>query len=216
MFQTISILAFVATLIGVIVHWFAFPAGKACSGGLIRVKIRLFSLLLIEQRLSLLGALKKLCYLATAVCFLVLAFTGFWPLLVRGEHISGFPMMIHATFAPIFSICLAILAMTWASRHRFVDGECPPLRRLLRRVTSLPLPPLEGQCDCTAVIQKITFWAIMALSLPLILSIALSMLGVLGTHGQEVAMAAHRWTAVIFTVAAIVHTYLAVRIRFVQ
>jgi hypothetical protein len=29
-------------------------------------------------------------------------------------------------------------------------------------------------------------------------------------------MAAHRWTAVVFAVAVLVHTYLAVRIRMVQ
>lgn len=216
MFQTISILALLVTLLGVIVHWFAFPAGKDRCGGPVRGMIRVFSLLLIEQRLSLLGALKKLCYLVTLVCFLVLGLTGFWPLLVRGEHISGYLMMIHATFAPIFAICLAILTLTWASRNRFLDGECPWLRRLLRRVTAMPLPPQEGACNWTLVIQKAAFWAVVALSLPLILSIVLSMLPLFGTHWQEVAMAAHRWTAVIFAVACILHAYLVVRIRIVQ
>jgi hypothetical protein len=52
--------------------------------------------------------------------------------------------------------------------------------------------------------------------LPLILSIVLSMLPLFGTHGQEIAMAAHRWTAVAFAVAVLIHTYLAVRLRIVQ
>lgn len=216
MYQTISILALLATLLGVIIHWFAFPATKECAGGLIRGLIHVFSLLLVEQRLSLLGALKKLCYLVALVCFVVLAFTGFWPLLVRGEHIGGYLMMIHATFAPVFAICLAILAITWASRNRFVRGEWPWLRQLLRRATSLRVEPLEGRCDWSAVMQKVTFWAIAALSLPLILSIVLSMLPLFGTHYQEIAMAAHRWTALIFAMAAIVNAYLAVRIRIVR
>jgi cytochrome b subunit of formate dehydrogenase len=218
MFQAISILVLLGTFIGVIIHWFAFPTSKECAGGggPIRGMIHLFCLLLVEQRLSVLGALKKLCYLVTFACFVVLAFTGFWPLLVRGEHIGGYLMMIHATFAPVFAICLAIMAITWASRHRFVQGDCPWVRRLLRTVTSLHLEPMEGRCNWTSIGQKVTFWAIVALSLPLILSIVLSMLPLFGTHWQELALAAHRWTAVIFAVAAIVHAYLAVRIRIVQ
>lgn len=70
MFQTISILVFLATIIGIIVHWFAFPASSECrQGGIIRGTVHVLSLLLIEQRASLLGALKKLCYLVAAVCF---------------------------------------------------------------------------------------------------------------------------------------------------
>jgi cytochrome b subunit of formate dehydrogenase len=214
MFQTVSILVLLATLLGVVIHWFAFPASRECrDSGVVRGAIRVLSMLLIEQRNSLLGALKKLCYLVAVVCFLVLAITGFWPVLARGEHISGYPMMMHATFAPIFAICLAILAITWASSYRFAAGDCPWLQRLLRRVTRLHLPAVEGPCKCAATTQKIAFWAIVVLALPLILSIVLSMLPLFGTHYQELAMAAHRWTAMVFSVAVILHTYLAVRVR---
>jgi hypothetical protein len=63
------------------------------------------------------------------------------------------------------------------------------------------------------VVQKVMFWAIVALSLPLILSIVLSMLPLFGTHWQDTLLATHRWTAVAFAVAVLIHTYLAVRIR---
>jgi len=183
---------------------------------MVRGLVRILCLLLIEQRSSLLGALKKLCYLVAVLCFIVLGFTGFYPLLVRGEHISGYLMMIHATFAPVFAICLAILAITWAGSYRFADGDCPVLQRLLRRVTRLVIPASEGPRKCTATAQKMAFWAIVVLALPLILSIVLSMLPLFGTHWQEFAMAAHRWTAVVFAVMVLIHTYLAVRIRIVQ
>jgi len=116
MFQTVAIIVFLATLGGIIVHCFAFPASPKRGGGAKgsgRGIVGMFSSLL-KPKDSLLGILKKLCYLAAAMCFLVLALTGFWPLLVRGEHISGYLMMIHATFAPVFAICLAIIALTWA------------------------------------------------------------------------------------------------------
>jgi cytochrome b subunit of formate dehydrogenase len=216
MFETIAILVIVATIVGIIVHWFAFPASAECrQQGMLRGFVHVVSMLLIEQRASLLGALKKLCYLVSVLCFLVLAITGFYPLLVCGEHISGYPMMIHATFAPIFAICLAIIGLTWAGQFRFQRGDCPWLQGLLRRATNLHIPAeaAEAPCKCTATTQKITFWAIVVLALPLILSIVLSMLPLFGTHWQEVAMAAHRWTAVVFTVAVLIHTYLSVRVR---
>jgi cytochrome b subunit of formate dehydrogenase len=218
MFSTITILVFLATLLGIIVHWFAYPASSECrQGGAMSGLIHVFTLLLIEQRSSLLGALKKLCYLLAIVCFVVLALTGFYPVLVRGEHLSGYLLMIHATFAPIFAICLAVLGITWAGANRFANGDCPLLQRLIRQCTSLAVPqPEQGPCRCTETAQKVAFWAIVVLSLPLILSIVLSMLPLFGTHGQELAMAAHRWSALGFGVMVLIHTYLAVRIRIVQ
>ena len=216
MFETIAILVIVATIVGILLHWFAVPASAECRNqGAVRGFMHVVSMLLIEQRASLLGALKKLCYLVSLVCFLVLAITGFYPLLVHGEHISGYPMMIHATFAPIFAICLAIIGLTWAGQFRFRRSDCPRLQALLRRVTNLRIPAAaeEGPCPCAATSRKVTFWAIVVLALPLILSIVLSMLPLFGTHWQEVAMAAHRWTAVAFTVVVLIHTYLSVRVR---
>src|SRR4030042_228436 len=108
MFQIVSIIALAATFLGIVVLWMLPPAG-GCRCPL-RGVVHVFSLLLIEQKSSVLGVLKKLVYLLAVICFLVLFVTGFYPLLVRGEHISGYFMMIHATFAPIFALCLAILA----------------------------------------------------------------------------------------------------------
>ena len=214
MFQTVAILVFLATIIGICTHWFAYPVGAACrSEGTLRGLIGVLCMLLIEQRSSLLGALKKLCYIVAVVCFILLGLTGFWPVMVHGEHISGWPMILHATLAPIFAICLAILAITWAGQNRFAQGDCPWLQRLLRRVTRLALPAQDGPCRCAATSMKITFWAIMILALPLILSIVLSMLPLFGTHWQELALATHGWTALVFAVAVLIHTYLAIRIR---
>ncbi len=211
MFQTVAILALLVTFIGIAAHWVLTPAGgPRCPG---TGAVHVLSLLLIEQRSSLLGALKKLCYLVAVVCFLVLAITGFWPTLVRGEHISGFLMYIHATFAPIFALCLAILAITWAGSNRFVAADCPWLQRLLRRVTRLRVPTDDRPWRCSLAVYKLAFWAILFLSLPLILSIVVSMFHLLGTDWQHLTLALHRWTSLVFAIAVIVHTYLAIRLR---
>ena len=211
MFETITIFVLLATLVGMIIHWFAYPAGSGCSG--VRGLVGALSLLLIEQRSSLLGALKTLCYLVSVVCFLVLAVTGFWPVLVHGEHISGFGMMIHATFAPIFALCLAILAVTWAGSNRFTAEECPWMQRLLRQVTRLRVPAETRPWRCSLVVYKAAFWLVIFLALPLILSILVSMFHLLGTEWQHFTLAVHRWTSLVFAIVVIVHTYLAMRLR---
>lgn len=211
MFQTISIVALLATFAAIAMHWILTPAGgPRCpvTGG-----VHVFSLLLIEQKSSLLGALKKLCYLVAMVCFVVLAITGFYPVLVKGEHISGYLMMIHATFAPVFALCLAILAITWAGGHRFVASDCPWLMRLLRRCTRLRIPADDRPWRCSLVVYKLAFWLILFLALPLILSIVVSMFHLLGTDWQHLTLALHRWTSLVFAIVVIIHTYLAIRLR---
>jgi cytochrome b subunit of formate dehydrogenase len=211
MFQTVSIVALLATFAGIALHWVLTPSGgPRCpvTGG-----VHVFSLLLIEQKSSLLGALKKLCYLVAMVCFIVLAITGFWPVLIRGQHISGFLMMIHATFAPVFALCMAILAITWAGNHRFVASDAPWLQRLLRRVTRLRLPADDRSWCCSLVVYKLAFWLILFLTLPLILSIVVSMFHLLGTDWQHLTLALHRWASLAFVITVIIYTYLGIRLR---
>jgi cytochrome b subunit of formate dehydrogenase len=214
MFQTVADIALVMTFLGVAAHWVLVPMGQPRS--VVRGGVRLFSLLLIEQRASLLGALKKLVYLVSLVCFVVLVLTGFWPLLVRGEHISGYLMMIHATFAPVFALCLAVVAVAWAGENRFTAEDCPWVRRLLRRATRLQVPAEERPCACAVLGYKATFWLLIFLALPLILSIVVSMFHFLGTDWQHFTMALHRWAGLVFAVVAVLHTYLAIRIRTVR
>lgn len=211
MFETVLMLALPATFVGIALHWILTPAGESRSPAMGGVHV--FSLLLIEQKSSLLGALKKLCYLVAMVCFIVLAFTGFYPMLVKGEHISGYLMMVHATFAPVFALCLAIIALTWAGEHRLVASDCPWLMRLLRRVTRLRLPADERPWCLSRVVYKLSFWLILFLALPLILSIVVSMFHLLGTDWQHLTLALHRWTSLVFAIVVIVNTYLAIRLR---
>lgn len=173
--------------------------------------IHLFTMLFVEQRLSLVGVLRKLVYLLALLCFVVLAVTGFYPTLVLDEHISGYLLMIHATFAPIFAICLAVLAVMWASHCRFTGRDWPWLQRLIRRVI---LPKTVGEktaCENSGLGQKTTFWLIVVIALPLILSIVSSMFTLFGTYWQELLLDTHRYSALLLALAVIVHTYLMVR-----
>lgn len=160
---------------------------------------------------SLVVILRMLVYLLALFCFVVLALTGFYPVLVLGEHISGYLVMLHVTFAPVFTVCMAVLAVMWANNCRFTTGDWPWFERIVKRVTSVGSVDKAAQSKSSSLGQKITFWIIIFLTLPLALSIVLSMFPLLGTHWQELLLGLHRDTAFVFTVVVIVHTFLLIR-----
>ncbi len=170
-------------------------------------------LLFIEQKLSLMGVLRKLVYLLALLCFVILAVTGFYPTIILGEHISGYLIMVHATFAPIFAICLAVLAVMWARNCRFTHSDWPWFQRIVQRVTLVKSASEEAHYENSGLGQKITFWLIIFLALPLILSIILSMYTLFGTYWQELLLGIHRYTALVFALVGIVHIYLVIRTK---
>ncbi|MGD8786170.1 MAG: cytochrome b/b6 domain-containing protein [Phycisphaerales bacterium] len=216
MYQTISITALFITFACIAVHCIIFPSNKKRQWNPVKKLVHLFTLLFIEQKLSPVGVLRKLVYLLALLCFVVLAITGFYPTLVFGEHISGYPLMIHATFAPVFAICLAILAVMWASRCRFACSDWPWFQRIVQRVTLVKNTGEDSQCESTGLVQKIMFWLIIFLALPLILSIVVSMFPIFGTHWQELLLDIHRYTALVFAIVGIVHIYLVIRTKMKQ
>ncbi len=198
MYQTISIIAFLITLAGIVLHRLVSPSHK---------KRKRKS----TKKLSPVGILRILVYLLALLCFVVLAITGFYPMLVLGEHISGYLVMVHATFAPIFAVCLAVLAVMWAGRCRFSYSDWPWFERFVQWVTSVKSSSEKAPSKSSGLGQKLAFWLIIFLALPLILSIVLIMLPLFGTHCQELLLSMHRYTALVFALVAIVHTYLVIR-----
>lgn len=212
MFQTISIVAFLVTIGALALNCIISPC-KECWRHPLRKVVQLVTMLFIEQKLSPVGVLRKLVYLLALLCFVVLAFTGFYPTLVLGEHISGYLVMVHATFAPVFAICLAVLAVMWARSSRFTGSDWPWFQRLVQRVTLIKSPGKEVDRESSGLGLKISFWLIIFLALPLALSIILSMFPLLGTHWQELLLGIHGYTALLFSLAAIVHIYLMIRCK---
>jgi cytochrome b subunit of formate dehydrogenase len=150
-------------------------------------------------------------YLVAWLCLFVLAVTGFYPVLVLGEHISGYLVMVHATFAPVFAVCVAVLTVMWARNCRFTPGDWPWFERLVRRATLTQRAGEKPGRRNTSLGQKVTFWLIVFLALPLGLSIVLSMFPLFGTHGQEFLLGLHRNTALVFAPIAVVHAILLLR-----
>jgi len=211
MFRIISIISFVVVLVILAVHNIACAPGERRKWRPIEFVTKLLRLLmppLLKQRLSVLGILKKLIYLLALLCFVVLLITGFGPRLILGKSLSGYWVMAHVTFAPVFALCVAALAVMWAHRCRFDKSDYQALLHLIQRHTQK-----DALCEISELIRKICFWLICVLAVPLILSIVLSMFPLFGTAGQKFLFHLHRYSALLFALAAIVHTYLVIRIQ---
>ncbi len=164
-----------------------------------------------KRKINLVAILRILVYLVALFSCVVLTITGFFPVLVQGEHISGYLLMIHATFAPVFAACLAILAVMWASRCRLTYADWPWFQRFIQWISAADSPGEETPGDRPCLGQKVAFWLIVLLALPLILSIVLSMFPILGTHWQEYLQGLHLYTAAVFVPVALAHTFLLIR-----
>lgn len=214
MFRTLSIIGFIVCFMGIAVCCIASPC-KGCGwrpGQILRRLVHLFTLLFVEQKLSLLGVFKKLVYLLALLCFCVLAVNGFYAAVVLGKSVSGYWIMLQTTAGGVFAVCVAILAVMWARRHRFNESDWPGLQRILKRIIRLKtannIPAGKSRLG-----QKITFWLLVVLALPLILSMVSSMFTLFGTYWQELLLEVHRYSALLFALVAIVHIYLVIRAR---
>ena len=169
--------------------------------------VYLLTLFFLEQRLSLLGRLKKLVYLVALLCFVVLGVTGFYLRLVCGEELSGYLLMVHVTAGGAFAVCVAILALCRAQGNCFNRSDWPGLAGLCRGepAASDSVWPGFGLC------VKICFWLILLIALPVFMSVVLSMLPLFGTEWQGYLAETHRYSVLAFVVIAVVHTYLTIR-----
>ncbi|MFA5238704.1 MAG: hypothetical protein WC476_03210 [Phycisphaerae bacterium] len=193
MFRTVSIIAFLVTFAGIGICCLVLPRCKQCRwtpSAVLKRAVHIFTMLLLEQKSGAVGIIRKLAYLLALVCFLVLAITSFFPVLVLEESINGYWLMLHATFAPVFAIALTTLVILWADNYR------------LNRRT---------ETGKYGLAQKICFWLIVSLALPMVLSIILSMFALFGTEGQEFLLNTHRYCALLLSLVAIIYIYLIIR-----
>jgi len=216
MFRIVSIISFIVAFVGIGICCIVRPCCKECRWAplaIIQRIIRIFTMLLLEQKLSPVGALRKLVSLLALLCFLILAITSFYPVLILGESIHGYWLMLHATFSPVFAICLAVLAVMYAGNHRFNKNDWPWLMHIVERVTLVKSSGEDAVAESAGLGQKTTFWLLAILTLPLILSIILSMFTFFGTDWQELLLDIHRWTALSFALVAIIHIYIIIRAK---
>lgn len=209
MFRTVSLIAFIAVIGGILLHHLLFPCGpgsRFTPSAIIRKKVHLFTLLFLEQSLNWGSRLRKLAFLLGLLSFAVLLLTGFVPMLLGGR-LEGYWLMLHATFAPVLIACGAVVVITGAQQYSFRKRDIDSLTGLWKtRLT-------RNTCwlsDCSAA-PKVGFWLLTTLALPLTLTMVISMTPLFGTEWQEYLFHLHRWFALAFALAAFLTLYVLIR-----
>ena len=172
-FRWFSIAAFAVLVACLLLHRAAFSAKHKGSS-----MIKKLNPLLLLRKMSMTERLLKLALLFGILSFCVLCLTGFGPLLL-GARLHGYLLMIHATCAPVFIACAAVIAVLGAGRNVFTEKD-------------------------VRVGIKAGFWSLLVMTLPVTLTMVLSMLPLFGPSGQVFLFHAHRWCTLIFVLIAIV------------
>ena len=160
----------------------------------------------IKDLITNIYALKNFIFLLTLVCFVVLAFTAFIPRIVFGQAPGGVLLMLHVAIAPLFALCIALLALMWAHQNRLFASDVQWFwRYLLRKNTSENAGPVFD------VMPKIYFWLFALLAVVLMSSIVLSMFPLFGMEGQDYLLQWHRYSALLFSLVVFGQVYLMLR-----
>jgi hypothetical protein len=126
--------------------------------------------------------LKKLVVAVGLLSFLTLAVTGFLPYFFFGGKVSGYWLIVHVTAGGFFSACTAGWAVLYAERNLFGSGWTR---------------------------AKFCFWAVVVLSLLVILSVLLSMFKLFGTDWQKILLQTHLYGTMVLSLFVIAYLYLS-------
>jgi hypothetical protein len=122
------------------------------------------------------GFFPFLGYLFMLLGMLALGVTGIGTFATDRAPMTAWVLMLHVGLSPLFSIGLALMALTWPSR-RASQGSA----------------------------AHFFFWLMLLVGLVVILTGVVPMTPVLGTGGQHLFYLAHRYSAIAFVVVVILH-----------
>ena len=146
---------------------------------------------------------RRIVTIVSAGLFLILALTGFLPVVFLGIHLSGVLLVIHVTVAPLFAISLSALALLWAHRLRFDESDWQ---------IALSTGRWESRRKEALVrfALKVGFWLVLLLSLPLLLTVILSLFPLFGTGGETLLIRLHGYSALLLMITALGELYLII------
>lgn len=125
-----------------------------------------------------LDALARLAYLGLLVGVLLLALTGVRAFLTGNAPMSHWVLMFHVGISPLFTLCTAVVALTWP---RITAGH--------------------------HLITRVLFWLLLTIALVVILSGVVPMTPVADTNGQHFLYLTHRFAGVLLTPVALAHLF---------
>jgi formate dehydrogenase subunit gamma len=146
---------------------------------------------------------ERFVHAITILGFLALAVTGFVPVFL-GSALHGWFWVIHLTAAPVFSIGLIFLVMTWARDGVFASCDLEWAMKFGGYLWGDKHAPAER----FNAGQKAYFWVVAVMGLVSLVTGLGRAVPVFDAAGQDVLYQIHRYTALIFVMGGIVHLYL--------
>ncbi len=173
MFQTISLIGLIATLILVV-----------------RVCLDLNREHLLKAVATRgFGAIKLLVAAMTVLAAVILALSGFGGSLMAGRDLSGYLLMGHTAAGGGFIVCLALTAVLWAEECKM--GACDIENKS------------SGIYGRWTAGRRFFFWSFLAFGLCVAVSIFVSMLPLFPSEYLHVLKDVHRWCGLLLILSGL-------------
>ena len=191
MFRIIAIAGIGAALLAPLVHLVLFGPKRVGPGDKKRT-VRRFTFW------------ERFCHVLTVSCFLTLGITGFIAVIVQHSPLRGWLWVIHMVAAPLFVLGLCGVLVSWARDARFASCDIEWALKFggyLWGEKHAPADRFNGG-------QKAYFWTVGLLGLVSLVSGLGRFAPMFDGPSQELLYQVHRYSALLFVMAAIVHLYL--------
>lgn len=139
---------------------------------------------------SLLRWLRLAVNVAGLAALVAAAITGLSPALQKNGEMTGDALITHVTMAPPFAVMAAIVALFWAHRNRFTEGDWNTGYR-------------------AAPLRKFFFWLAVAFAVPTLVSILAAMFPLADTEGQADLVRIHRYCGLFLAGSGLLFAYFA-------
>lgn len=158
--------------------------------------------------LSYLKLIRSMSFYTSVILFIVMASSGFLPLVFMSTSLTGFALVIHVTAAPLFCVTYAIFIVLSAFQFSFQNAD---YLFVFNRNSIYDSNELEAAKD--NFILKSAFWISAALSIPVIAAIILSLYPIFTTYEMDSLIDVHRYTVLIFTISFVIQVYYSIILR---
>lgn len=154
--------------------------------------------------LFLIHTIKNTVLLLTIILFAIMFSSSIIPYGILGDSLTGIFLLIHVTFAPVFSLSLALSFLFYANAHKLIILDFQNLK--------LNLKSNKIIFDNSLILSliKILFWVICLFSISLLLSIIFTFFPIWGTDGQNLLLSIHAFSGLIITILVILFVTLKV------
>lgn len=133
---------------------------------------------------SRLRAFEALVYLVFLGAVLLMTVSSFGMIIV-GQAMHRWMLVLHMSIAPVFAVCLTLLALMWAEQSQIRAVDTP------------------GERFYTG--EKLGFWVTVAAGFMTITSAMLGMMTWFGSDGQLTLLNIHRISALVVVISAVYH-----------